>query len=51
MIPSVPHTGSASNVAGGHDRGQFDEMAFGSLVLALIDSTTAGWVSGEHVLK
>lgn len=44
MTPSVPHTGSSSTPAGGHDRGQFDEIA----LLSLLDfSTTAGWVPGS----
>lgn len=47
MIPSVPHTGSASMLAGGHDRGQFDETALLSLLLVLI---TAGWVSGNQAI-
>lgn len=45
-MPSVPHTGSSSTPAGGHDRGQFDEIA----LLSLLDfSTTAGWVPGTRM--
>jgi hypothetical protein len=44
MMPSVPHTGSASTVAGGHDLGQFDDMALLSLVMFVAVAIMAGWV-------
>jgi hypothetical protein len=34
-MPSVPHTGSSSDADGGHERGQFDDMALVSLLLLM----------------